>query len=268
MNLKELTKPFPENEIEWRIGQAGKKGNGQIWATCLAYVSARSVMQRLDEVCGPENWKAEYVLTGGPGVICRLSVKCGGEWVTKEDGAEQTDIEAFKGGLSSALKRAGSVWGIGRYLYGLERAYVNVVDSSVGIYAKSKSKTGEFFEFYWEPPALPQWALPDGCTSNALPQVRPDQPKENDGILGDAKPKARVTPKKPAVAPKASDPERTKLVTALLGAYTEYMKEFPEIQMSSLMKNKYGVDHSDLLTKDQMADLAFYMNSAVAESRS
>ena len=196
MNLQNLALPFEEDEIEWRIAQCGVKGNGQIWATCLAYVSARAIMNRLDEVCGPENWKVGYRFEGG-GVIAQLGIKiCRNKkdetgtphsdytsWVFKEDGADNTEIEPFKGGLSSALKRAGSVWGIGRYLYGLETGFCQITEDKRG--AKF-GKTKEGKAFYWLPPALPQWALPKGKKASGPPSIAPDQPKSYDGKQEDS----------------------------------------------------------------------------------
>ena len=48
------------------------------------------------------------------------------EWMEKTDGAENTDYEPVKGGLSDAMKRAASQWGIGRYLYKLGTPWVDV----------------------------------------------------------------------------------------------------------------------------------------------
>lgn len=183
MDLSRLLLPFKEDEIEWRIAQSGKKGNGQIWAMCLAYVQARAIMNRLDEVCGPENWQVDYRFVsateaGTPGVMAQISIRCGAEghhaWVGKEDGAEQTDIESFKGGISSALKRAGSVWGIGRYLYKLDSAYATIV--ARGTKDEKYAKTKDGTEFYWVPPALPAWALPAG------EKVDETKPSINGGI--------------------------------------------------------------------------------------
>lgn len=156
-DLKRLADPFPSDDIEWRIGQCGQS-NGDVWATCLAYIQARAIMDRLDSVVGIDNWKADYVVLPS-GVICNLSIRCENGWVTKQDGAEPTDIESFKGGISSALKRAGSVWGIGRYLYKLESGFANIVKKGTkgSIYGKVKDN-GQIF--YWLPPALPEWALP------------------------------------------------------------------------------------------------------------
>ena len=119
MNLKDLAEPFAPHDIEWRIGRAGEK-NDKVWATCLAYVTNRAIMQRLDDVCGPGNWRNEIKewTTGSPGVLSGISIRVGtadgSEWVTKWDGAEQTDIESVKGGFSNAMKRAAVLWGIGR----------------------------------------------------------------------------------------------------------------------------------------------------------
>lgn len=186
--LKKLAAPFAEKDIEWRIGQAGVKGNGQVWAMCLAYVQARAIMTRLDEVCGPENWKVSYRFIPGAtgmeaGVVCELSVKVGGEWVTKEDGAEQTDIESFKGGISGALKRAGVLWGIGRYLYDLDAAFAKVVDQ--GTEGAQYGQTKEKKAFYWLPPNLPKWALPDPKDYKGPNGIHPGQVAHGDGHTPD-----------------------------------------------------------------------------------
>lgn len=179
MKLSDLGLPFKESGIEWRIGQAGKNVGGTVWATCLAYVSARAIMHRLDEVCGPDGWRTEYVIHP-TGVICKLSIKCGSEWVCKEDGAEQTDIEAFKGGISSALKRAGSVWGIGRYLYDLESGFATIVPK--GTPGAKFGKLPDGTVFYWNPPKIPDWALPAEKTQNIPPVSEPR--KINSPVIG------------------------------------------------------------------------------------
>lgn len=176
MDLSKLKTQFKEEEIEWRIDQCGSK-DGRIWGRCLAYISARAIMDRLDEVCGPENWKPNYQFVGEKGVMCHLAIKIAGEWVTKEDGAEQTEFEAFKGGISSALKRAGNVWGMGRYLYGLEAGFIEIVDRSTSGARYGKTKEGQ--AFYWLPPKLPGWALPPEKSNGILPEfVDSGQQKE------------------------------------------------------------------------------------------
>lgn len=155
-DLSKLKEPFPESEIEWRVQRSGVTRDGKPWAMVLAYVDARAVQDRLDAVVGPENWKDEYSHIEG-GIICKLSIKVNNEWVTKENGSPETKVEAFKGGISKALVRAASTWGIGRYLYSLTEAFALISDKKVDG-AKMVEIDGK--RFYWKSPGLPAWALP------------------------------------------------------------------------------------------------------------
>lgn len=122
MNLNDLKQPFSPDDIEFR---AGATNNEKTRALALPYIDARAVLDRLDSVCGPENWRDEYQPGPAGGVICGLSIRINNEWVTKWDGAENTDYEPIKGGLSDALKRAGVKWGIARDLYSLPKVWVS-----------------------------------------------------------------------------------------------------------------------------------------------
>jgi hypothetical protein len=113
----ELAAPFPESLISWRIQGRPSKRNGNYFGLAVPYIDARNVQDRLDAVVGIQNWRNEFSAGPGGGVLCGLSIRNDGEWVAKYDGAENTQIEGVKGGLSDALKRAGVAWGIGRYLY-------------------------------------------------------------------------------------------------------------------------------------------------------
>jgi hypothetical protein len=122
MELAELSKPFPPQEIEWRVGSTNSEKTRGL---ALAYLTARHVMERLDTVCGPSHWQDRYEFHGSR-TICYLSLRIGDEWVTKADGAGDSDVEAEKGAISDALKRAAVKWGIGRYLYDLGNTWVEV----------------------------------------------------------------------------------------------------------------------------------------------
>lgn len=154
MDLSKLRLPFFPDELEWKPQTVGES-NGRYWVRALAYVTNRAIMDRLDDVVGPGSWKNQYEKGPEGGVICGLSIKVCDEWVTKWDGSENTDIEAIKGGLSGAMKRAGVQWGIGRYLYDLEENFGIVSDG--GIYS-AKTKDGKWIK--WSPPKLPSWAVP------------------------------------------------------------------------------------------------------------
>ncbi|MLS89826.1 recombinase, partial [Salmonella enterica subsp. enterica] len=118
MDLNKFDAPFNPEDIEWRIQRSGKMHDGKVWALVLAYVTNRAIMKRLDDVCGKAGWRNEYRdIPNNGGVECGISIKIGSEWVTKWDAAENTQVEAIKGGRSGAMKRAAVQWGIGRYLY-------------------------------------------------------------------------------------------------------------------------------------------------------
>lgn len=155
-----LQAPFPSHEIEWRIQQSGVSNkDGRPWAMVLAYVSARAIQRRLDDVFGWDGWNVEYKQLQN-GIICRLTVKRedGGQ-IFKEDGSPETDIESFKGGISGSLKRvAASGLGIGRYLYYLDSGFAETSLEFVKGWNKAKAKDTHF---WWAPPAMPLWALPE-----------------------------------------------------------------------------------------------------------
>lgn len=122
IHLAALKSPFPPDRISWRVGSTSKDKKKGL---ALAYIDARDVMQRLDEVCGPENWQCDYPHAAQK-TVCRIGIKVNGEWIWKSNGAGDSDIEAEKGALSDAFKRAAVLWGIGQYLYDLESPWVEL----------------------------------------------------------------------------------------------------------------------------------------------
>lgn len=172
-----LAAHFAPTDIEWRIGTAGKKDGGEIWAKAFAYITNRAIQDRLDAVVGPGNWRNEYRPweIGSPGVLCGLSLKIDGEWITKWDGAEQTDMEPVKGGLSGAMKRAAVQWGIGRYLYDLPEGWAKVSERGAHYASNVKIKVNgqeQRIHFKWDPPDLPTWALPEAGENGHRPAPR------------------------------------------------------------------------------------------------
>lgn len=163
IDLKKLSEPFPYEDIEWRISRSGLKEN-KPWGKVLAYVTARAIQERLDDVCGPENWQNQF--TDGPqgGVLCGISIFYNDRWITKWNGSDNTNIEAVKGGLSGAEKRAGAEWGIGRYLYNLDEGWANFNNNG-----KHSAKIENKY-YKWDAPELQSWSLPGG---SGKPGIKP-----------------------------------------------------------------------------------------------
>lgn len=123
MDLKELKKKIP---YQWRVQSYSKN---KASATCVAYIDARDVMELLDEVCGPENWQSDFKevsgqIYGGVGIYVNGAPDTHGGWLWKWDTGSESNVEKEKGQASDAFKRAAVKWGIGRFLYDLEVAYV------------------------------------------------------------------------------------------------------------------------------------------------
>ena len=122
--------PFKDSDISWRVGSTNKKKCADGKATKgipLAYIDARDVMKRLDDVVGMANWMDDYKEVKGR-IICTLSIKTSDGWVSKCDGAGDTETEGEKGGISDAFKRAAVKYGIGRYLYSMPNVWVELDD--------------------------------------------------------------------------------------------------------------------------------------------
>lgn len=120
MSTEALKAQFPREKIHWRAQSVTKAGDK---AMALAYLDARDVMDRLDDVFGAQNWQTEHIDCGGGKLACRIGLKIDNEWVWKSDGAGSTDIEAEKGAFSTSFKRAAVAWGIGRYLYDMPQVW-------------------------------------------------------------------------------------------------------------------------------------------------
>lgn len=161
---QKLAEPFPIEDIEFRIGSTMKdKSRGLL----LAYVTNRAIMERLDDVVGTQNWKDTFErLSIEKGFMCHLSIRGqDGEWITKVDGADDSNMEPFKGGISGAEKRAGVKWGIGRYLYNLDAKWV-AMDGNYPAKGEEQRIRNEF----------PAWALPGGSGKPSTPTTPADTP--------------------------------------------------------------------------------------------
>lgn len=115
-----LAAPFAVREIKSRP-QGGRQ---------LQYVTARTIMNRLDAVIGPENWWDDYT-PNEKSVICRLTIRLpDGQVLTKSDAGGYAGMadagDDDKSGYSDAFKRTAVKFGPGRYLY--QDGIANLVD--------------------------------------------------------------------------------------------------------------------------------------------
>jgi hypothetical protein len=198
--MQKLQAPFLPEDVEWRVDRVTKFSNNPV-AYVLAYITNRAIQTRLDDIFGPFGWYNEFREWKSKGQLCGLSIYCdqvdGWKWVTKWDGADDSNFEATKGGLSDSMKRAAVQWGIGRYLYSLEQYKVSVLSSGQHyVNAETKKGSNEWVTGYWNEPRLPGWALPEGYKYPAtMPQSAPPPPKAPAATP--STPKANTPPQEP-----------------------------------------------------------------------
>lgn len=175
-----LKRPFPASAISWRAGATNAKKNGGKPNKCiaLAYIDARDVMERLDYAFGA-NWQCKYSHADKK-TICEIQVLINGQWITRSNGAGDSDIEAEKGAISDAFKRAAVMFGVGRYLYNLPNTWVECDE-----WATIKSL-----------PALPDWALPEtsfrATVMKIMGFVKDDNMQSTLAIVNDLDPQGKA----------------------------------------------------------------------------
>jgi hypothetical protein len=198
--MKKLAAPFDPSEVKWKPQVVS--GNR---AMAIAYVDARVIQDRLDDVLGSQNWQDDYDCLPDGCVVCRLRLRLGEEWITKVDvggPSEQPDGgDRMKAAFSESLKRAAVKFGIGRYLYRLPQQWVD--------YDPQKRQ-------FLRTPSLPVSALPvreeeaaasstkdrqAGPAKNGTSKPRPTQPapaRQSDQELPAATGRAGSRPSAPA----------------------------------------------------------------------
>ena len=149
-----LKKEFLPNELGYKPQGKPITYKNPPQLQLLVYVDARAIQDRLDSVFGAFNWQTAY-RKEGEGFICTLSVQVQKdgkyEWISKEDGSPESDVEGYKGGISTAFKRVASAgFGMGRYLYESDNIYVDLFDSPVKGSKQYKDTSGKVW--YYLPP--------------------------------------------------------------------------------------------------------------------
>lgn len=179
----ELARPFAPEDLEWRIQVTTQdKSKG----LAVPYVTNRAIQDRLDDVVGPENWRNDYKPwhkgDKKEAQLCGISIYLEDrkEWLTKWDGAEDTDIEPVKGGLSDSMKRAAVQFGIGRVLYKMNTVWVQIEQKGKSFIIKDQErpKLDKAYMDMLERLGLKP-AQPGGLQSQLTPKADKTAPQDN-----------------------------------------------------------------------------------------
>ena len=158
--VQRLKAPFLASQVSWKPQTISKD---KARAMAVAYIDARDVMDRLDEVVGAFNWQVEHREAAGQ-LITGLGLRHpqDGQWRWKWDvgfvGGSDSDnddeqMKAVKGTASDGLKRAAVLWGVGRYSYSLPKQWLD--------WDADKRQ-------FKQAPILPKWAVPAGPGLEAM----------------------------------------------------------------------------------------------------
>jgi len=226
-----LFAPFEPGEVRWK--PQAISGNR---ALAIAYIDARLVMDRLDDVVGVDGWQDEYQQLADGSVVCQLRVRFGGEWVTKTDvggQSEQPDEgDRHKAAFSDALKRAAIKFGIGRYLYRLPSQWVD--------WDPQKKK-------FLKTPALPANALPKPKPKpSQLPKSMLEPPPNNNG--GENVASAKVS---------STDAHRIKALCDKLGWHYKHR--------ANHLKKRHEVEFIRDLTAAQAGQMIAHLEKLLAD---
>lgn len=135
--LDKLTALFPSAAIRWRAMESKTAESGVKYGLFAPYIDPRDYQKRLDAVLTPAGWASD-MRPSSVGVVSSISILLDGHWVSKSDGAQFDSYHdgkgprakelAIKGAFSDAFKRAGVMWGIGRYLYDYKADWAEMDD--------------------------------------------------------------------------------------------------------------------------------------------
>lgn len=135
----ELSKPFEDEYVKFRPGGKGSS---------LVYADSRAYQDRLDKVVGAQNWTVSHRMvelnnlviiedwdptTKKKKVVDTRNDLYGGVEtkltifeVSKEDIGDGSVVDAIKGAYSDGIKRAATLWGVGKYFYSLGSNHASI----------------------------------------------------------------------------------------------------------------------------------------------
>lgn len=190
-------------------------------AMAAFYITNRAVQARLDATC---IWRNSFIADPrdslGKSILCVIDIlikNAEGEsiWISRTDGAGNSDIEAIKGGLSDAMRRAAVQWGIGRYLYEVPGQWTEMKPTPVN------SKGNPLY--FKTTPRMPSKFLPDGENAQRAQSVSSEPEKPASATKADKKADKKSTKLTAAQTKKfaaAKDGKDLELVTAIFKTVT------------------------------------------------
>lgn len=202
-----LAQPFAPEDLEWRLQHVNTE---KPFGIAVPFVTNRAIQNRLDEVVGPDRWYNDFRPWHSNGKkdsqLCGITIIFDGDVrITKWDGAEDSEIESIKGGLSDSMKRAAVQWGIGRILYEMDSVLVDVEQRGKTWYIakKEQAKLDNAYLALLQKKGLTP-AKAGGIRTPLAPAAETEAPQQQRSA-----PKSNKAAPKPHTLPKPEQPEPT-----------------------------------------------------------
>lgn len=228
-DLKRLCAPFPKNVLGVKINSLNE---AKTKAMLVVYLQHTDVYNRLEEV--DPAWAVSLVDEQVRGEYVSIRAKLTLRGVTRENSGEGRDP---KSAASDAIKRAAMLFGVGRYLYDSERAWVE--------YDKSRDyyRTWTLDEFHA--------ALRTG--QSKTPTAESEAPKAGAPVPGVGSAQApRPSIQSPRVAPKT----RSRATVGEEIAAAAEKLQLPDAELHDWFAETCGKDVAKMSTLDMQAFLS------------
>jgi hypothetical protein len=276
IDFKKLQDKFSPEDITWKPQISRYSSNGKPYCMMVPFLKRKPLLDRLDEICGPENWKysSREVKDGFLGAI---AIRIKDEWVEKWDGAQASGTDAIKTGLTDAFKRSAVHWNVCncRALYSIgemfaTQAQQNDVNNqgfkAISVTCK-KDKNDRGQRFFFLPPLLPANLFKDKKpknTSGKTPGNSPVKTQEESNSKPSSKPSVSLNEK--------IKQEYSRLLQLVnltdSKKKNQYIAETRDAMMMKIQSDKKSVDHLKNDEKQQYLDTLITHVNSIEEAKS
>jgi hypothetical protein len=239
-DLRTLKAAFPKDRLGVKVQSLNKD---RTRALLVLYLQHTDVQDRLEEV--DPAWTCEVISEDRAGDTVYVRSRMTLKGVSRENVGEGGDPKAA---YSDALKRCAMLFGVGRYLYDSTTVWAD--------YDESRDR-------------FKQWSVDDyeeaqkrfEGKSARKATAKPLGPSKKEPLPPPAVTPAGLTTAATAAsggrAPKARP--REELNRVLMNLYRPFLTHFPQTQFAELLKQRYGVGETRLMTVEQLEDLIGFM---------
>jgi hypothetical protein len=234
-DLRILRAPFPKESLGIKVQSLNKE---RTRAMLVLYLQHTDVQDRLDQV--DPTWTLEALREERVGDRVYVYLKMTVKGIARENVGDGGDPKAA---YSDALKRCAMLFGVGRYLYGMNTVWADYNEQR----DRFKNWTIEDYE-----------QAARGRSQVPLPSPVQPQAQEPPAVARDG-----AVPVQPGLKTNAAvkKPVRTReqLNRLLMTLYRPYLTKYPETRFVELLQTRYNVGETRLMSLEQIEDLLQFM---------